>query len=341
MFWNLALTTGLMATVASASASSSYAPISVRDDLMVLSSRDVLERSYGEVTSNHGLSKRQNQQFESTVTLNPDGSINLDSWNEETERACQDSLKRLQIATNPSGTCICYNLPSLDTNTGVFEADLRVYKFNEPNGAFAGVQASQIGVGLMYIGASVSPVSADTMRNLSASTGQPTITKRQDTTTISQPEGAPDLELLQQYLLVGQIDNDRMAPNLSMAELEALVMPVLTLTAQNTTGQTVSTNVSSNEAVFVTGVFSREIVMSDFALASAAVDTKLEQLANKTVAFVLPGVQLMIYPIGLIITSVWLVLGVLAYGIGTYDRIRYADAYRRRSARANDTKGRI
>lgn len=118
-------------------------------------------------------------------------------------------------------------------------------------------------------------------------------------------------------------------------------MPILTLTAQNSTGQTVSTNVSSNEAVFVTGVFSREIVMSDFALASAAVDIKLDQLSNRTVAFVLPGVQIMIYPIGLIITSIWLVLGLIAYGIGTYDRIRYADAYKRRAARANDTKGRI
>lgn len=118
-------------------------------------------------------------------------------------------------------------------------------------------------------------------------------------------------------------------------------MPVLTLTAETDDGNTVATNVSSNEAVFVTGVFSQEVVMSDFARASAAVDEVVAQMKNGTVAFVLPGVQLMIYPIGLIITGTWLVLGLLAYGIGTYDRIRFAESYRRRLARAMDTSKRI
>jgi hypothetical protein len=115
-------------------------------------------------------------------------------------------------------------------------------------------------------------------------------------------------------------------------------MPVLTLTAVNASGQTISTNVSSNEAAFVTGVFSKEVIMSDFALASAAVDLVVNELSNKTVAFVLPGVQILIFPVGLIITSVWLVLGVAAYGYGTYMRITYAEQFRRRSAMANNTK---
>lgn len=118
-------------------------------------------------------------------------------------------------------------------------------------------------------------------------------------------------------------------------------MPVLTLTGENSEGQTVATNVSSNEAVFVTGVFSQMVVMSDFARASAAVDEVVEQMRNGTVAFVLPGVQLMVYPIGLIITGSWLVLGLLAYGIGTYDRMRFAETYKRRQARANATTSRI
>lgn len=127
-----------------------------------------------------------------------------------------------------------------------------------------------------------------------------------------------------------------MVTNDHRADLEPLVMPVLTLTGQNQAGQNVATNVSSNEAVFVTGVFSQEVVLSDFARASAAVDEVVAQMKNGTVAFVLPGVELMVYPIGVIITGAWLVLGVLAYGIGTYDRIRFAANYRRRSARAMD-----
>ena len=118
-------------------------------------------------------------------------------------------------------------------------------------------------------------------------------------------------------------------------------MPVLSLKAENETGGTAATNVSSNEAVFVTGVFSKEVVMSDFSRASAAVDEVMAQMRNGTVAFVMPGVDIMVYPIGLIITGSWLVLGALAYGIGTYDRMRFAESYRRRTARAMDTSKRI
>jgi len=115
-------------------------------------------------------------------------------------------------------------------------------------------------------------------------------------------------------------------------------MPVLTLTGVNSTGQTISTNVSSNEAAFVTGVFSKEIIMSDFALASAAVDTVIAQLQEKKIAFVLPGVQILIFPIGLVVTGVWTVIFVVAYGYGTYQRMMFADSFRRRKAMANNVK---
>lgn len=109
-------------------------------------------------------------------------------------------------------------------------------------------------------------------------------------------------------------------------------MPIVTLKATNGNGKTVSTNVSSNEAAFVTGVFSDAVVMSNLLLAQLAVDDQVAGLKNGTVAFVLPGIQLMIFPIGLIITSVWLLLGLIAYGAGTYARYNFREAHRRRTA---------
>jgi len=109
-------------------------------------------------------------------------------------------------------------------------------------------------------------------------------------------------------------------------------MPVVTLKATNANGQVVTTNVSSNEAAFVAGEFSRDVVMSNFRLAELAVEAEVALLKNGTVAFVLPGVELMIFPIGLIITSVWLVLGVGAYGMGTYARYNFREAHKRRIA---------
>jgi hypothetical protein len=121
------------------------------------------------------------------------------------------------------------------------------------------------------------------------------------------------------------------------AKLEALVAPTITLSAVNPAGSKVSTNVSVNEASFVAGIFSDQVVMSNSTMAQMAVDQVVAGLKNGTVAFVLPGVQLLIAPIGLVITGTWLVLGLIAYGIGTIDRINYAESYRRASSRA--TKG--
>jgi hypothetical protein len=114
-------------------------------------------------------------------------------------------------------------------------------------------------------------------------------------------------------------------------------MPTVTLKGVSSDGTTVLTNVSSNEAVFVNGIFANEVIMSDTALAQLAVDEVVIGLANGTVAFILPGVQVLIVPVGLVITSVWLVVGVSVYAFGTFERIAYRQSYRRRKAMA--TKG--
>ncbi|KAI0134829.1 hypothetical protein F4814DRAFT_443652 [Daldinia grandis] len=111
-------------------------------------------------------------------------------------------------------------------------------------------------------------------------------------------------------------------------------MPTVTLTGKNLAGKQVSTNVSSNEAAFVNGIFSTDVVMSDFTLASVAVENITAEMLVGRVAFVLPGVNILIFPVGLIITSLWLVVGLGFYAFGTYERYNYRDTYRRRKARA-------
>jgi hypothetical protein len=114
------------------------------------------------------------------------------------------------------------------------------------------------------------------------------------------------------------------------AQLEALVMPVVTLTGTNSNGKTVATNVSANEAAFVAGVFSQTVVMSNATIAQAAVNDIVNGLHNGTVAFVLPGVQIITFPIGLIITSVWLAIALAVIGFGMVERISYREQYKRR-----------
>ncbi|KPM38291.1 hypothetical protein AK830_g8263 [Neonectria ditissima] len=297
---------------------------------LLLRAEDVLHRPYATVLSSSLLHARQIDDENSTlsandtygVAVNSDGSLNLTAWNLATNAACQSALSILTQSTNPSGACVCYNMPSLDTETGVFEADLRLYKVSASRGDFASIAPEDVSVGLSYVGASVMPVDEVDMSGAGMVGTVASIARRAD--------GLP--ELLQTYMFVGQIDKDRMKDNMSMAAFEALVLPTLTLTGTNSTGSQVRTNVSINEASFLTGVFSSEVILSDFGAAQAAVDEQVAGLKNGTVAFVLPGVQLMIYPIGLIIVSVWLFIGVAAVGFGTYERFQYAEMYRRRQA---------
>ncbi|TLS26799.1 hypothetical protein PpBr36_04113 [Pyricularia pennisetigena] len=249
------------------------------------------------------------------VVTNANGTINMTAWDTLANEKCTQALLKLPAATNPTGACVCYNLPALNNVTGTFEANLRLYQLTAPSGEFAGIPQSNIMVSLAYQGASVAPIQQ--------SSATQKVTKRQ--------EGQKQIRLLQTYMFAGQIDKNKMDPQMNMAAIEALVMPVVTLSAVNPTGQTVSTNVSSNEAAFVAGVFSESTVMSEFGVANMAVDRSLEMLANGTIAFVLPGVSIMIFPVGLIVTSIWTVGLCGAIAFGTFNRIGFREQFRRRT----------
>lgn len=142
------------------------------------------------------------RQLSSTVQLNANGTVNMTAWDAQVNAACTAALSKLTEASNPSGTCTCYNLPVLNNATGAFEADLRLYQLSAPRAEFAGIPADQVQVSLSYNGASVSPVSAATAGTKVAS--------RQTTTT------GTGLKLLQTYLFIGQIDANKLSLNMNM-----------------------------------------------------------------------------------------------------------------------------
>ncbi|PHH60031.1 hypothetical protein CDD81_2199 [Ophiocordyceps australis] len=304
----------------------------IRDTDITLGATDVLLTPYASPINPPALLVRRQATTPSRnnggspVTLNPNKGLNITAWDRETTDACMKALSSLTRSSNPSGNCVCYNVPSLDTQSGVFEADLRLFRVSDPRDGFAGVAPADINVAVQFSGASVSPVSPE---DLMAMDMAPTKKTKQSLMTRAETHQP---QLLRTYMFVGQIDAEKMKTNMSMAELEAVLMPTFTLTAKNLNGGAISTNVSLNEAAFLQGVFSKQVVMSSFGSAQAAVDAKLDALHNGTVAFVLPGVQIMIFPIGTIITSVWLLLGLTAYGYGTWQRIMYADMYKRQQA---------
>lgn len=153
----------------------------------------LLEARLGDTSNEDSLQRRQSN----TLVISETATTNMTQWNTDTAAACESALSQLIAASNPSGTAVCYNLLSLDTNTGAFMADLRLFQVSTPFGDFEGIPPADIAVGLQYNGASVSPVQGNETAN---------VTKRQSATPT----------LLQSYMFVGQIDKDRMAQPMTM-----------------------------------------------------------------------------------------------------------------------------
>ncbi len=184
----------------------------------VLRADDVLSRPYTSIMASSAARALERRQDAGTggsienLQLQPDGTLNLTAWDAATETACVSTLQSLQRSSNPSGNCICYNLPALDANNGVFEAELRLYRISEPRGQFAGIDPSAIKVSVAYNGASASAVKPTELKgsgmvgNVSRIVNRAELDTRQD----NNPE------LLQAYMLVGQIDKSKMSDNMSM-----------------------------------------------------------------------------------------------------------------------------
>lgn len=148
------------------------------------------------------MNRPTNGSASAPVVLNPDGSVDMRIWDVDVKTSCTQAIGMLPQSSNPTGTCVCYNLPVLNNVTGQFEADLRLFHLNAPTGQFVGIPPEKVMVSLTFHGASVSAV-----HNMTGGTGKPQ--KRQLGINALEPvpvAGGRDLRQLQQYLFVGQID---------------------------------------------------------------------------------------------------------------------------------------
>lgn len=138
-------------------------------------------------------------------------SMNVTAWDMETQAACTSALALMNgTASNPSGMAACYNIPTLDTSTGVFAADLRLYMIEPPNGEFANIPGDNVMVGLNYAGATVSAVNMTELK------------RRGDTSLISWPrdeQGNAKRAIMpvqtQVYSFVGQIDKAQLTAGMT------------------------------------------------------------------------------------------------------------------------------
>jgi len=223
MMWQTTLVASLLASGAQAGIGQLIVEGMTRNSPAV--ERRMQEIAKASILARGYIETRQEMAPDSGVILNADGSINMEAWDQTANNACIESLLQLPQASNPSGTCICYNLPSLNNQTGTFRADLRLFRRGMPTGEFLGIPPENVQVGLSYRGASVSLMSMGRTSRPGAIQGTPPAATPaaagvagQGLTTRQTPQfdANETLDLLQTYLFIGQIDRSRMSPDLSM-----------------------------------------------------------------------------------------------------------------------------
>lgn len=92
---------------------------------------------------------------------------------------------------------------------------------------------------------------------------------------------------------------------------QILLTPMIILSGVKQDGTPINTRFSTQDASFVNGIFA---------------STKTTDVDD----FILPGTQLVGFPIGLVISSVWAVLYLMTMGYGTMSRYQARESYRRR-----------
>lgn len=152
------------------------------------------------------------EDVEKRATQSAPTNGNLTMWEAQTSAACTTALAMLNgVASNPSGMAMCYNLAFLDTKTGVFQADLRLYKISSPTGDFSSVPDQNVSVAVQFTGASFSAVDPSSLTPAKRSMiSWPSV--RRDG---KLEERQSSITLQQTYALVGQINKNLVAANLN------------------------------------------------------------------------------------------------------------------------------
>lgn len=140
-------------------------------------------------------------------------SPTLDSanWNSQTKAACEAALRNLNgKASNPAGVAVCYNLPGLDSSTGAFQVDLRLYRVAAPAQGWKAVFDQTVSVALYYPGATVASQDTDKWRrDVRPAVWDPVKSvKAVDLGRRTNDANLP--QILQAFHLIGQINADMM-----------------------------------------------------------------------------------------------------------------------------------
>lgn len=258
-----------------------------------------------------------------STSVNDDLSLSMPDveQNTSTTDACIKGMQAMTGVSNAPGFAACYNILDWHQNTaGMFQADLRLFKFSNPTGDFTSVPMNDITVQLIYPNSTQFSILGTKKRSLS---------------TLQVRQNGP--QEIQQFSLVGNFKMQLDFKKLNTTQLMSLLIPQIILNA-NVNGSSIQSQIQASDSVyFTTGQFKGEAAQQ-MALVAARPEMAVAAIEISK-GFVLPGTTFGIYPTGLIVTALWCVLFILAFGLGTLGRIRHRDVYRKRLAATSSRGG--
>ena len=251
-------------------------------------------------------------------------------WEVETRAACMSSLRALNgTVLSASGLAVCYNIPFLNNVTGVFQADLRLYRVAQPSAAWADVRDAEINVDLSYVGASFSMSGSN-----DATSAFPKLRRSLETRAASPTVQMP--VFVQGFNFIGKMNAELLSVPLNLSQLRTYLAPTVLLETPNPTDlsspERLKSTLSPKDASFVNGLLSQGTSTTCSTL--MCMPSPAEAAARRSSAYQMPGTKFEIFPTGLIITSTWAFLGICVVAWGTVGRLRFRQQYRRRCARA-------
>lgn len=119
-------------------------------------------------------------------------------------------------------------------------------------------------------------------------------------------------------------------------KVRSYLAPTITVSGKANNGKSLEANLSTDKTSFVAGVLADQVPLPATSGSSPALISTSPSATStpaKATKFILPGKTLGIFPVGLVITSVWTLLFLGTVCLGTIDRIRFREAYRRRMKR--------
>lgn len=118
--------------------------------------------------------------------------------------------------------------------------------------------------------------------------------------------------------------------------MRSSLIPTVSLSGTTKDGIELRTEISPQDASFLNGAFAdnqTKASPSSVNTGGGGSSSPSAQSSAGTTEFLIPGRTLGIFPVGFVITIIWTFFFVLVIGLGTFDRIRFREAYRRRLER--------